>query len=211
MSVRAYFNEAKIKKLPSFTSKRYPDNSGDDMRVMNQQLLREGDRLYMMLGDHETIPGGLEDACEEVTLHEFFPMLAKRETGIYRHKSAEAELDEQHMGGKNRIDYAFSASAKNIGDAKELLRLVRAGGIRPSESYETPQGGMSRKDLEAEVERLRRVTRIADKDYVELRSLNTGLNELAEELRTSWWPLCSKRGMRARLFTIRDTAHDSRT
>jgi len=209
MSVRAYFNEAKIKKLPSFTSKRYPDNSGDDMRVMNQQLLREGDRLYMMLGDHDAVPASLEDALEEITLRSFFPVLAKRETGIYRHKSAEAEVDERSTG-KGGSEYTFSARTKNIEDAQELLRLVRTGEIRPTESYEGPQDGPSRKDLEAEVERLRNIARTADKDYRELRNLEDGLTKLTEELRTGRWPFCSKREMRTRLFGIRAAANDSR-
>ncbi len=72
-----------------------------------------------------------------VTLWDYPPMCPHRERGVYRHGSAEAVLDLGKIGGN---PYAkIQVSATNMDDAQMLWRMIRAGSIRPAESFEKEQ------------------------------------------------------------------------
>ena len=153
MSINLYFKNS-VRELSSFKSERYPDNSGDKITLNGSNLHGDKGRLYAMWNEGSPIPDDLKDHVEEVTFQEFVPRMAAREYGIYRHLTAECDLmpAEQGNAKRERPMFWFRMTAKNLEDIQELKYKIMTGTIRPEESYEGPQGGKSRRQLECELQ-----------------------------------------------------------
>ncbi len=118
-------------------------------------LSEEGDRLYLGIhSENQEVPECLADMVEEISVCDFFcPNRGTRETGIYRHNSAEAELE---VGCDSRqLRFNIHIRSKKMSDVRELLRLIKIGAIRPNESYEGSQQGKSHRQLEDELASVR--------------------------------------------------------
>lgn len=104
------------------------------------------------------IPTAVAMYVEGFSVYEWLPMLGGREMGVYRHESAVAEIDVIHVGPNQdrQKQYKIRLTAKSIEDAHELIHLFRTGKIRPVESFEGPQGGKSRAELEREVDKAKK-------------------------------------------------------
>src|SRR5680860_512578 len=111
-------------------------------------LFKDGDRLYFRLSDSLIIPipALLKEFVEEISCHESILRMAPRESGIYRHKTAECELTPILYDGKHY--YHLEIIAKTLEDIKEIIHLIKIGGIRPDESFENGQGGQTYQQLE---------------------------------------------------------------
>ena len=207
MSVNVYFTD-EVKKLDGFTKKPYKDNSGDEMKIDGMHLFSDKARLYAMLGDENSVvPEKLQPCVESFTLYESIPQVAHRETGIYRHESAEAEVEWEDGYGKNgKPKYKVQIVGKKIEDMRDLLRKIKTGTIRPEESYEGQQLGMSRSELEAQWKRVSRerddlseqvhlseeTFRAEKGNFHDACEKNVKLRRLASELRKANWPWCAK-------------------
>lgn len=157
-------------------------------------------RWYFTLSDpSDKIPAFLLDCVEEISLYEALSREIRRESGIYLCGTAEAELascDERGRSSRVRI------RGKSMEDVRELLRRIKTGSIRPDESYEAKQAGMSRAELEKELEDWKLKARVFE-DH--LRKASDELNEL-QNLRLGIarmrWPLLWRKWVDSQLYRI---------
>jgi len=79
-----------------------------------------------------------------------------------------------------------------------------AGSVRPIESYEGAQNGMSRGELDDELERLRNENMRLELSAYKFEEICVEVAWLAKTLREERWPLCTKlrmvRGLEAIIF-----------
>lgn len=215
MSTNLYLNN-KVKTLNGFKSTPNKDHSGNDMTINGMYLFGSGKgRLYLMWNEDDTIPEELKDLVEEVSCRETIPQMSRREAGVYRHESAECELTpEDHGNGKyGKPVYMLKVVAKNIQDAKEILHKIKTGAIRPDESYEGPQGGKNRRQLENELLdaqlKLKEYQTTIDGYTMALEMLwkrNFHLSALARDFHNHsfWSPLIFKRTVTLKIKEILD-------
>jgi hypothetical protein len=181
MSVNVYFNN-KIREFGGFKSKPYKDNSGDEMTLNGMHVFGDKGRLYLMWSEDAVIPDELKDLVEEISCYESIPQMAHRESGIYRHETAECELTPEDYGNAKREKpvYKLKITAKNLGDIQAIMHKVKTGAIRPEESYEGHQQGKHRQQLEAELTESQHYQHI----YCEAnKRLNAEMTELRAELK----------------------------
>ena len=198
MSINVYLNN-KVRELAGFKSERYPDNSGDKITLNGMQVSSDKGRLYLYWNEDAVIPDELKDLVDEISCYEAIPQMGHRESGIYRHESAECELTPGDHGNAKREKpvYKLKITAKNFEDIKVILHRVKTGTIRPEESYEERQGGKTRQQLESElmqiqkqlgearatVEELREKATLAERSFADYRSQFSGACEKNARLR----------------------------
>lgn len=95
------------------------------------------------------IPAGI---FSRFTVWDIWPAENIRELGVYNHKSARAELDKSVNGGISC--YTLAMSGTELNDLLELNRMIRAGKIRPTESWEAQQIPSDLDTLNEEIEKL---------------------------------------------------------
>lgn len=220
MSLNVYFRD-KIKELPGFTTKPHKDGSGDQMKIDGLSIYNDNGRLYAMLGDENSVvPEKLHDYVEEFSFYGSLPQVAKRETGIYRHLSAEAELE---LDQYNKVPvYKVKITGKKLEDVRERLRMIKIGSDRPEDSYEGDQKGMSRLALEEKLEQTQRdlagveenlrQSLYVSKCFQEAHEKNLShtdqkmskLRSLAGKLRQEQWPWGHKSKMADEITDILD-------
>lgn len=81
---------------------------------------------------------------DKVTWYNSFTLWCRRETGVYRHRSASAVLDEIYDGTHRmiRVELAIEATPDgkiHFKDGQELYLLIREGQILPERSFERQQ------------------------------------------------------------------------
>ncbi|OGH89450.1 MAG: hypothetical protein A2469_04605 [Candidatus Magasanikbacteria bacterium RIFOXYC2_FULL_40_16] len=152
MSVNLYLSE-KVRELPGFESKPYSDGSGDEMRIKGMRLQGDKGRFYLYWDMSDSLSDELKDLVEEISCYETIPQMGYRESGIYRHGSAECELIPEDQGNSKRqkLVYRLKITASKLEDVREILHKVKTGAIRPEESYECRQSGKDRSELEREL------------------------------------------------------------
>lgn len=130
-----------VTKTKGFIRTTFRDGSISEL----MRLERRGDRLILPFGEAETeVPPPLDWLVEEVSFMGDIPAVPHREYGVYRHESARAQVTKS----RRRCAKAYIVG-KTIADVRELYHRILAGSIRPEESYEKPQTGKSRKEMEA--------------------------------------------------------------
>ncbi|MFH1766697.1 MAG: hypothetical protein ABH826_01235 [Patescibacteria group bacterium] len=113
------------------------------------KLKKEGDRLFFSLPYLQAeIPEVLVRGffVSEVSIRERIPGSPHREWGRYHLGSARATVDDDTRSGSPRL--VVFVKAENMADARALLHQIRGGQIRPTESYEGEQSGLSTQDLQ---------------------------------------------------------------
>lgn len=232
MSLNMYFKK-EIRQAEGFKGQPYPDGSGDKMNIMGMNLFSAGDLLYSIQDENGVVPTELEKYVVNISMYaRISAQRATREMGIYRHESAEAEV-ELELGNKNP-EYQIKINGKKMEDIHALLRMIKSGSIRPTESYERAQDGKSCKELEDEflltklqlsdartlIANLQESSEISGKffgDRIEelgrQRDQLHGIRELALNLELGnerdlsahlipYWPFCSKKGIAKRIKAI---------
>lgn len=97
----------------------------------------------------DLIPSVIVDFIEEITVKEYH-RASKRESGIYRHETAEAEVVMDSSG----MSVSIFIRGKSREDVLYLLKKIKTGVICPEESYEAPQDGMSYKEIRTKLTEL---------------------------------------------------------
>lgn len=180
MTMRVFLKGEEVKALAGFTGKLKYQGSQEwtEYSIPGLRFCNEKGRWHFMLELGDQIPEVVNELVEEITLRDWFSG-ARRETGLYAHNSAIAEV------GWDDKKINVSASAKKMDDLVELVHKIREGTIRPEKSYEGPQGGLSRTELIAEIERLNDFTRVTISELdIELQSMNESHAKLEAELAT---------------------------
>lgn len=149
MSIRVYLK----KTISQAVGYRTGDIGEGKYFVGSFRLWNDVGTLYFDLPSHnDNVAEFFAEYVEKLTLREIMFGGVKRETGIYQHKSAKAELSFDMLGGERITRIAIEA--KKLEDLREILVRIQAGEIRPVQSYEGPQDGMSAEEKAAELNRL---------------------------------------------------------
>lgn len=197
MSTRVYLTD-EVMKLEGFS------NVTDGCGERGFPLVRINDnngRLYLNISYGNPVPAIVAGVVDEVSIFEVIPGQPSRETGIYNLESATAMVEFCHCDHGVVVRREITITAKTLEDAREILRRIKIGSIRPDESYEGQQSGMSRVELEAELARMKQGANGA------LESLKADLRTLCRELEKGW-PFCTKDGVRDRISTLLANYHE---
>ncbi|MEK7552097.1 MAG: hypothetical protein AAB534_01645 [Patescibacteria group bacterium] len=209
MSVNVYLKEA-IRQEEGFEVEQ--KTGGKPVRNWEQTTFKgtglsgtEG-RLHLCLGYlDDMIPEALLPFVTDVSFHGCFPLQPRRETGIYR--------DEEQFGDAvvrlevNSSNYFLRATGTKLGEVRKLHDAIRAGTVRPAESWEQPQQSRPVDELEAELVASRRdlererneCFRLRD-ELSEERARITSVRKVAEALGGQEWPICFKKTVMNKLI-----------
>ncbi|HXK31175.1 MAG TPA: hypothetical protein VJZ94_00270 [Candidatus Paceibacterota bacterium] len=208
-----------VAKNRRFTTK-YPAVGGEDeLAEVGGNLRpshRDGRWRVYLPNDINEIPEVLDQVVDEISFKEGIPYSPSRETGIYLHKDARAEITFGVASKDLPRMLMVHIAGKDLKNIRELFHQIRVGSIRPEESYEGEQSGKSRKELEAELARLKgenedasqKYTRATEhfKDRVSFvcRQFRVIVSLLTDSSCFSprWWPWCNKKLMVAELETV---------
>lgn len=120
-----------------------------------------------------------------------------RETGIYRHDGAEAEVEINNSG--KAPAYFVKMTGKKMESCKELFRRIKTGTIRPEESYEGRQQGKSRVELEDELTQTKSSLDLSKADLSIAQDRVREARRLAETLSRAKWPWCRNQTVAAKI------------
>lgn len=195
MSVRVYLNE-RVKELDGFKTKLRRNSQREEWEEHslpgNIRLCQDNGRWYVTLDEpNEPIPTAVAGIIEEISLRGSIVQCPRREAGLYRFESAEAEITQEQQC------LLISVRAKKMEDFLHLFRQIKAGYIRPKVSYEGQQEGKSQAEFEAETEMLR-------VEAEEFTSLKADLRLLSRRMEGGW-PFCTKKEVRRKIATILDS------
>jgi len=154
-TMRLYFTEH-IDTHPKFRTEMIKQKDRDEKvpydYFMDVKVFIEAGRFFASVDSDFDIPDEMRAYVVSVSLQFSFLRHPHRETGVYkgeeRFGDAETELDHSSSNYYGRIR---SSDPEN---AKALLRAIRAGTIRPCESWEAEQGSPSQPELVEELARL---------------------------------------------------------
>lgn len=93
---------------------------------------RDGKWCYVLSELTATIPPLVRNIVDEISLCDSIPSCPSRIRGIYQYEDVEATLDWCN----NRNDYWLTMRGKNMENMYKLYRMIRAGKIAPTESWE---------------------------------------------------------------------------
>jgi len=91
----------------------------------------------------------------KVVIRDWLPHRPVREQGVYTDTQTKVEAELTYASRSGADGYEVVITASSVATASEFLRQIRAGEIRPTRSYEDPQGGPSYAELAAEIQGLR--------------------------------------------------------
>ncbi len=156
MSINVYL-KAPVANVESFT---LTELSAEDLTARGVTLRQDETGRYF-IGVREptdVLPMFLLDYVDEITYLEHFTHVPMREFGRYSvGGTATATVMPLVLGGKLRGYEVRVTKATRMEDVSELVQAILAGTIRPEpgKSYAGEQAGLSREELEAEVQALR--------------------------------------------------------
>lgn len=208
MSVRVYLVGNEVCRLPDFKTE-IQGSKGDSYErhtILGVRLYCEGERWYANLDrPDEPIPPSLRGMVHEVTFRNGIHA-SYREIGIYRLRSAEAELEGNKIQGSLQF---VRIRGKKIEDVRDLLQEIKAGSIRPEVSHEKPQSGLSwgelreRLDLSVgKIEELKRELDLRVQEIKGLREKTACFARLSAALSVARWPFCSTKRMAGEIKKI---------
>lgn len=189
MSINVFLTDG-VMKLEGFTTTPRTERgqTWQEYSLPGVKLFRDKGRFYTMLSEPtDPVPPVVAGVVDEISYYERLPGRPNREAGLYRCGTAEAEVESDTISGVPQK--SVHIKAKNMGDACTLIRKIKTGSIRPDESYEGQQSGLSRATLEQELERL-------GEELSGLREVEATRNTLllfATNLSQEKWPFCSKK------------------
>lgn len=139
MSVYVFLKGSEVSKIEGFESKSKEKSFtvADRFRLpIGVYLFYKEGRWYFELDEPtDPIPSAFVSIVEEISFREYPRVSFKREAGIYKYGSAEAEVELPGGDGK----FMIKIKSKNMKDLLDLYRKIRTGSIRPKQSYEREQ------------------------------------------------------------------------
>jgi len=206
MAINVYLKGDEVKNVEGFVTKTRKQNGQEwnEYTLPGVNLWHDKGRWHTMLHEPtEPVPVAVANIVEEISFHEWTALEPHREAGIYRHESAEAEVEPDMIGGKMKLKIRIKA--KKMEDLRELYRRIRVGSIRPEQSYEGPQDGLSRNQLETALDRTNEELEETLERSVEiignLADVMEDLIKLADELNKGL-PFCFKSTVAKKVFAM---------
>jgi hypothetical protein len=168
MSVNVYLNST-ITRNPGYKKGQHNDY------FLGTRIWNDGAMPHFSLNELDEMPAEAEQFVDRVTsIDHHSTKQSQRELGIYRHESAEMQVEIQNADQKGE-NYLMFIKGKTLTDVRGLARLFKTGKIRPEESFEGGHQGKSHVELEAEVERLQSVVQRRTEEMNATLSRNTDL------------------------------------
>lgn len=148
MSLRVYLDEKGIKKVRETPRFYITGPHGERWHLPGGvTLCYEKECCFMRLDEVlDPIPSAIINFVKEFTLRDCH-RASRRESGIYTHKTAKAEVIMDSSG----LSVSIFIRGKSREDVLDLLKKIKTGTIRPEESYEAPQDGMSSGEIRAKL------------------------------------------------------------
>lgn len=211
MSVNVYLSE-EVRKHPEFNAQT--------TRIFGMSVFNERGRLHVILNDSDITPSQLEPFVTDVSLYASLPTVPKRERGVYVDGDSRAELENYNLGGQNqKPSYQAKVTSKKLDAAWDIVRKIKAGTIRPTESFEGAQQGLSRAELEAKLAEtegllttatelaahLGKRHRLVEADRAIALNRVEAVQDLAIAIEKELWPWSSKSSMAERILKAANT------
>lgn len=168
MSINLYLDDKKVRNLSGFSDQPYKSGGGGGIRFKHLGLFQDKGRLYAMLNDIDKTPEELEQFVTDVSMQENFggPSIARRELGVYEENGCTAELSIVRSAKEDH--YHVKATGKNLDATRALIRKIKAGTIRPTESHQGGQSGLSKVELEEKFDQALRDAKATSERLVEM-------------------------------------------
>lgn len=111
-----------------------------------------GRPMFYLSSINHRIPEVVEPFIDEISFRDHAPLGITRESGVYQHEGAVAEVTRSLRTGQEQM--FVEIHGPKLSDIKKLWDDIKAGTIRPEVSYEGPQGGESRAELLSKIAHL---------------------------------------------------------
>ncbi|MBT4722992.1 hypothetical protein HN958_00150 [Candidatus Falkowbacteria bacterium] len=194
---------------PHVTSHQRTDKDGrtvtDWYIGQNLRAHEENGKFYV---EHPNLDAPLHPHINEgtigmITMVETIPIAHDRETGVYQHpkfKNICAWVTKTISAGKEALLIRIESKRPRIEEVRELYMLIRTGKIRPVESFEEEQDGVTKADLQ------QTIILLEEKIDNLTITISSTAGKLKHVIRTikerGWWR--STRWVRGTLTSIRD-------
>lgn len=126
-------------------------------------------RPHIIWSENDDVPNAWQPYIDGISWYLDFPKTAGRETGVYRNEDCECTVEVNLSYGRNQSPvYRMKCTGTNLPSMRQLVHQIKTGVIRPDESFEAPQGGASRAEMEHEIQKLKsdlESVRIQSEDY----------------------------------------------
>lgn len=138
MSFNIYLDSKKVEKLEGFEEIERHDRGRKWFNYLlpGISISREKGRYYVVLHEvGDSIPELVKDIVEEISFYDSIPACPTRMRGVYVYQDATATVDKRD----SQDYYEVRIRGKKMESVCELYRLIRAGKIKPKESWEEKQ------------------------------------------------------------------------
>lgn len=186
MSLRVYLDEKGIKKVRETPRFYTTGPHGEHWHLPGGvTLCYEKERCFMKLDEMlDPIPSTIINFVEEFTLRDYH-RASRRESGIYTHKTAKAEVTMDNSGLSVSI-FIRGKSREDVLD--DLLKKIKTGAIRPEESYETPQDGISSEEIRAKLADIKFCEAKLDSAEKKIKKIDNLAIKIINHSKKTWLP-----------------------
>lgn len=185
LTMRLYLKEAGLEKKGFNPKEEWGGRAWNDLWFQCGQVVRKYGRLWVEVKELlDSIPDEIAGMIEEISVCEIIKSSPSRESGIYRFGQAKAEVQEDHKGIKTVL--IRTKGEAGLKDVIDLLQRIKVGSIRPEESYDGPQGGLSRQELEAENAKLKAELEECDRDLQMLKKFRDEVTVFYNEFKAEF-------------------------
>ena len=140
MAIEVYWNE-KVRMREDFKVSHKISKDGqewDEHQLNHINVFFSEGRMHSIIHYlDQPLPAWMEGLYSELSFCEWFPIEPKREKGVYKLRSARADLDTGRSGKDQH--HSVRIVGQKLEDMAELYNLIRSGRILPSESWEDEQ------------------------------------------------------------------------
>lgn len=203
MGIRLFFDKAYVKVRPLHLELCAPHvtshdrDDGDGRKVTDWYIgdtLRAHEVNGMFYVEHPNLDAPLhphinEGTIGKITLLTNIPISPPRETGVYshpKHKKIHAWVTKTFSTGKEALQVRIESKRPHISEVRELFLLISTGKLRPIESFEEEQDGVSKADLSSEVLRLQNTLKESEKSKNRLHEELTELKRKSAKFFKAW-------------------------
>ena len=150
MSIIAYL-KSEIAKNPAFSVTSKPGKY-QEFNFLGRKIEKDSSERFFTHIDENfdgPVPESIAEFVIGFSMIRYIDTVSSRESGVYQCDSAKAVVDRDSIAGKPYIKIHITANKKS--DLVVMYQMLRAGTIRPTVSYDAPQGGLTYEQHEAEI------------------------------------------------------------
>lgn len=194
-----------LKGFPTRAIEGSPEGSWSKYNAFGLEFTKKDGHWYLELDENDpapVVPAIVTESnlVDVISLKQVIATHPHREAGIYRWKTAEAEVESSD--GIKSLRMFVNCKATELPDLLELFQKIKAGSIRPEESHESPQSGKSAWEITSELARvteelaaLKAELANSEEQLQYSRRVVTELNVFRTDLLDHIFPLCSRKSV----------------